>query len=344
LKEIEEMGIRGIRLVADVNDLPYNRTVYNELAGMSPEQHDMRFGNWWHWAEIHGVNTPEYLMPQLHVPTEIEPFTFEKRFASSFSDAPTRAQIDEAGPWAYQIEFGEISTLSRRMDADWTYYRYRKSLLVDTARTICGHLAKELSVLDVAAHCGVFSLEFAERGFADVLGIDLRKQNVRQAEFLRQMFDVKQVSFLERNVWDIGDLRPRDVVFCGGLMYHVTYPMKLLQQLYDLTTEFLAFDTLTHKYPFSGFHLVCNKDVNYSAEGEFHYELHPTYRAICDGLQAVGFRHIYEIIGDNASLVPNYDSGNVRSFVAAKSDTPRNLLASFVNAQPGSSGYMRNFG
>jgi SAM-dependent methyltransferase len=338
------MSMRGIRLVNEVANLDYNRYIYGDLSGMKPEQHDARFGNWWHWAETHGLNAPEYLLPQLHVPTQITPFTFEQRFADSFGIAPTRDEIDAAGPWAYQVEFGDISTLSRRMDADWTYHRYRKSLLVDTATTICGQLAGELSVLDVAAHCGVFSLEFATKGFADVLGIDLRENNIRQAEFLRKTFDVPHVSFMERNVWDIGDFKPRDVVFCGGLMYHVTYPMKLLQQLHDLTTEFLVFDTLTHKYPFSGFHLVCNKDVNYSAEGEFHYELHPTYRAICDGLQAVGFRHIYELIGDNASGVPNYDSGNVRSFIAAKSDSPRELLASFVSAQPGSGGYLRNFG
>ena len=176
-------------------------------------------------------------------------------------------------------------------------------------------------MLDVASHCGVFSLALAEAGFKEVLGVDLRAHNVAQARFLRQKFEVQNVDFVEYNVWDLDKLQSFDVVFCGGLMYHVTYPLKLLSLLYDRTRDFLVFDTLTHKHPFSGFYLVCNKDVNYSAEGEFSYELHPTYRAICDGLQAVGFETIYELVGSAAARVPHYASGNVRSFVAAKSSS-----------------------
>ena len=307
-------------LIQDVSTLEYNKEIYKDLQGMSPEQHARRFSYWWAWAGARGLNEPEFLFPQLRVPTEIAPFTFERRFADSGLPPPSAREIGAKAPWAYQIEFGkDISTLGVRQDAEWRYHRYRASLLVETAAAIAGDDIGRLSVLDVASHCGVFSLEMAERGFKHVDGIDLRDQNIDQARFLADVFRIRNVSFSRMNVWDCDQLRARDVVFCGGLLYHVTYPMKLLSNLYDLTSNFLIFDTLTHKYPFSGFHLVCNKDTKYSAEGEFHYELHPTYRAVCDGLQAVGFRHIYELIGDPTG-VPNYDTCNVRSFVAAKHD------------------------
>lgn len=89
-------------------------------------------------------------------------------------------------------------------------HRYGKSLLIDTIACIAGSRASTLTVLDVACHCGLFTLELAERGFGQVTGLDLRERNVSHARFLA--------------------------------------------------------------------------DVEYSAEGETHYELHPTYRALCDAL------------------------------------------------------------
>lgn len=313
----------NIRLISDIRNLEYNREIYGNLSGIAPEEHYHRFEHWWAWANAHKLNEPEYLFPQMHVPTQIAPFTFERKFANAGWPPPGKREIEEKAPWAYQVEFGnEVSTLGVRQDAEWKYHRYRASLLVNTAASIAGRDISRMSVLDVACHCGVFSLEFAERGFRETHGIDLRPENIAQATWLAQVFRTANVSFDRLNVWEAASLPPRDVVFCGGLLYHVTYPMKLLSTLYDLTDDFLVLDTLTHKYPFSGFHLVCNKNVGYSAEGEYHYELHPTYRAVCDALQAVGFTHIYEVFGSPVG-VPNYDSVNVRSFLAAKSQNSR---------------------
>jgi hypothetical protein len=72
--------------------------------------------------------------------------------------------------------------------------------------------------------------------------------------------------------------------------------------------------------------------VAYSAEGEFSYELQPTYRAVCEALKAVGFATIYEVIGDKGGEVPLYESGNVRTFVAAKHSG--RLLDEFVASLP----------
>jgi len=321
--------LRQFSLVPEVTSLRYNSNIYSDLAGMDPAKHSNRFSHWWFWTQQNGLNEPEYLMPQIRVETHVAPFTFERRFVDSGRAIPERQQISALDPWAYQVEFGPASTLGVRHNADYIYHRYRASLLVDTAAAIAGESRSSMSVLDVACHCGVFSLEFAERGFRHVTGVDLRPSNIRQAYFLRDTFGVQNTVFLEKNVRMLQDLPVADVVFCGGLLYHVTFPMELMYNLWTKTGQFLVFDTLTHKHPFSGFHLVCNKDVNYSAEGEFGYELHPTYRAVCDGLYAVGFKVVYELVGSGASDAPNYDSGNVRSFVAGKSDD--GMLPEFVN-------------
>ena len=326
-----------ITIFDKIAELPYNKAIFHHSAGAELAGHADRFTHWWFFAEQNGLNSVEYLLPQLRVETDIKPFGFEERFVRDSLAPPTKAQVEALGPWAYQIEMGSVQTLGYRADAEWKYHRYRKSLLVDTVVEIAGQSKALLSVLDVACHCGVFSLEFAEQGFRQVTGLDLRSSNIAQARFLGNVFHLPQAYFCESNARDIRKFPPADIIFCGGLLYHVTFPLELLRDLYLSTREFLVLDTLSHKHPISGFHFVANKDTNYSAEGEFHYELHPTYRAVCDALQAVGFKYIYEILGDKSDKIPNYKETNVRSFLAVKNENGifRNFLESITKEKRG---------
>jgi 2-polyprenyl-3-methyl-5-hydroxy-6-metoxy-1,4-benzoquinol methylase len=311
----------SVTIKLDPDNLSYNSEIYGDMTGMAPSSHDRRFSCWWAWAEQRGLNRAEYLLPQLRVATCLAPFSFEQRFVRDGLTAPPAGEIERLAPWAYQVEMGPVSTLGVRHAADWTYHRYRKSLLIDTISRIAGNNAATLSVLDVACHCGLFTLELAERGFGQVSGIDLREANINQARFLADVFGVRSAQFRTMNAREIGSLPPVDIAFCGGLLYHVTFPLDLLRDLFAITRQFLVLDSLCHNYALSAFHLVCGKNVGYSAEGETHYELHPTYRALCDGLYAVGFTKVFEIIGDLAGDIPHYAAGNVRSFVAAKDNT-----------------------
>lgn len=308
--------------------LSCNREIYGDASGMLPSGHDQRFACWWAWAERHGLNRAEYLLPQLRVTTSIAPFSFEQRFVRDNLPEPAPEQVRRLGPWAYQVEMGRVSTLGARNAADWTYHRYRNSLLIDTISHIAGDSATTLSVLDVACHCGLFTLELGERGFGQVTGLDLRARNIDQAYFLADTFGVRAPAFRVMNARELGNVAPVDIVLCAGLLYHVTFPLELLRNLFAMSREFLVLDSLCHNYPLSAFHPVCGKNVDYSAEGETHYELHPTYRALCDALYAVGFTTVYELIGDLAPEVPHYAQGNVRSFVAAKNDA--GLLSDFL--------------
>jgi 2-polyprenyl-3-methyl-5-hydroxy-6-metoxy-1,4-benzoquinol methylase len=284
-----------------------------DLAGQSS-----RFTNFCLWAEANDHNSVEYLLPQIEVKTEVEPFLFEKRFARENREVPAQELLKTYEPWDYQIQFGSTFTRLFTLPIDWDYHRYRASMLVGLAAEIAGDARSQLSVLDVACHCGVFSLQFAEHGFGSVRGQDLRAKNIAQAKFLAQTFDVAGVDFEVANARDLGTAEPADILFCGGLLYHVTFPIELFQNIYSRTREFAIVDSLTQKHPFSGFHLVCSKDVSHSAEGETHYEFVPTYRGVIDALHAVGFEEVYEVLGDGAAEVPFYQTHNVRSFVAVK--------------------------
>jgi 2-polyprenyl-3-methyl-5-hydroxy-6-metoxy-1,4-benzoquinol methylase len=292
--------------------------IYRDNPGASLEDQPARFANFCHWSDANGLSAVEYLLPQIHVATEISPFSFEQRFARQSRMPPSVEQIEALAPWDYQIEFGPVTTRPWRLMQEWGYHRYRASMLLGLAAEIAGEQRSGLSVLDVACHCGVFSLEFAERGFGFVRGLDMRSENISQARFLARAFEISNVGFDVANARDLASAAPADILFCAGLLYHVTFPMELFENIYDRTREFAIIDTLTQKHPFSGFHLVCSKDTALSIEGETHYELMPTYRAVIDALHAVGFEEVYEVLGDRAPEVPFYQDHSVRSFLAVK--------------------------
>lgn len=270
------------------------------------------------WSDANGFNPVEFLLPQIQMATDISLFSFEKRFAEEGRIPPTAEQLELFAPWHYTLDFGEVSTRALKLPMEWHFHRYRSSMLLGLAAEIAGPERSRLSVLDVACHCGVFSLEFAERGFGSVRGLDLRPENIEQAKFLAKTYGISNVSFSCANARDLASVAPADILFCGGLVYHVTFPMELFENIFALTGEFAIIDTLAQKHPFSGFHLVCGKDADRSLEGETHYEFMPTYRALVDALQAVGFRQVYEVLGDRAAEIPVYQDHNVRSFLAVK--------------------------
>jgi hypothetical protein len=276
------------------------------------------------WCDLNGFSEPEFLLPQILRKTNISSFRFEQRFADN--TPPSRKAIDELGPWDYQIEWSGISSKGIRHNEDWMVHRYRSSLLVDTASEIAGPMKTGMSVLDVACHCGILALEFGEVGFGSVKGLDLRDRNIQQAEFLKDTFDCRNVSFEVTNARKLKG-HHADVVFCGGLLYHVTFPVELMTDLFNATEKFLIFDSVSQNHPWSGFHIIDERDVHRTLDGDNRIELMPTYRAIIDLLRAVGFAEIHEILGDQAELVPFYKKRNIRSFVATKRgfDIPAHL-------------------
>jgi tRNA (mo5U34)-methyltransferase len=267
------------------------------------------------WCDLNGFSEPEFLLPQIVRQTNISPFRFEQRFAGK--KPPSRDEIESLGPWDYQIEWPGISSKGIRHNEDWLVHRYRSSLLVDLASEIAGPTRTNMSVLDVACHCGILALEFSEVGFGSVKGLDLRTKNIAQAEFLKQSFDCQNVSFEVANARNLKGQKA-DVVLCGGLLYHVTFPVELMTDLFNATGKFLIFDSVSQNHPWSGFHIIDERDVNRTLDGDNRIELMPTYRGIIDLLRAVGFSAIYEILGDQAENVPFYKKRNIRSFVATK--------------------------
>jgi 2-polyprenyl-3-methyl-5-hydroxy-6-metoxy-1,4-benzoquinol methylase len=313
-REGAAMIARGIFVANKQNDKVHAQSAPYTLANGQE-----RFNTWWGFAEGAGLHQVEYLLPLAEIKTIVAPFTFEKRKVTK-GESQLQQEIQKLGPWAYQIEFDgvEVSTLGRRAEEDWAYHRYRSSLLVQNVKKILGSQFSKKSVLDVACHCGPFAIEFANLGAGAVTAFDLRLENIRQAQWLASTFGVSGIEFRVENARNLSKYTGFDIVFCGGLFYHLTFPTDFMRDLFNCCNDFVIFDTMAHTDPLSAFHLIVNKDVGYSAEGETHYEFHPTYRAVIDTIKSAGFEEVIEVVGTDRHDVLHYQHGVVRSFLAFK--------------------------
>lgn len=300
-----------------------NPRLYPDGAPATESNHDF-YTRFCIWAEHNDFNTAEFLVPQINLNNALVPFQFERDFATSGKQPPAPADIARLQPWEYQVEWGDVSTLGVRREQEWHFHRHRGSMFPSLAAKLVGDAKSELTVMDVACHCGVMALEFAVQGFKHVLGVDLREENIAQANFLKNAFDIKNVDFTVDNARNLSGYKA-DIVFCGGLLYHVTFPVELVNDLFNATGKFLIFDSLCQKHPFSGFHLANGRDVNRSLDGDNAVEFIPTYRAMIDLLRSAGFTEIYEILGSEAENVFVYKDRNIRSFLAVKPGAELNL-------------------
>src|ERR1700704_2425611 len=121
--------------------------IYRDNPGAALENQPSRFTSFCMWADANDHNPVEYLLPQIHVKTQIEPFLFESRFARTNGVPPSAEQLEALAPWDYQIEFGSVATRPWRLMMEWGFHRYRASMLVGLAAEIAGDARSRLSVL-----------------------------------------------------------------------------------------------------------------------------------------------------------------------------------------------------
>ena len=235
--------------------------------------------------------------------------------------------IASLADWTYHAEAGGASTIGHGTYNDQTiiFHRHRANLIAAPVAKMLGEDIGASTLLDIGCNCGFFTLEMAHRGVHSATGSDLRQENIDQAEFLKKAFGVKNANFYVQNIKDMADAgQTFDVVLNLGLMYHLSTPYEVLRTCYEMTERFCVVDTITHKEPFSGYH-VALKDDSISIEGDLNFELQPTYRGILDTIKAAGFLEVVEIVApvDNVDL---YRDASRRCLVAFKND-PEPYLA-----------------
>jgi SAM-dependent methyltransferase len=265
----------------------------------------------------------EYLLPRIRqqIHGEWPPFTQRRRGHLDMSLADLRAAIEPLRPWTIPYQLADGINVSQNLNLavpGTQRLLYRRDLISKTVATLLGSDATQTSVLDIGCQSGFFSMDLAERGVGHVKGIDLRPNNIAQAQFLTEHFGVDNVEFAVCDVDTLGSAHQWDVVLNLGVLYHVVNPLQLIRQTYQLCRRFAIIDTVTHREPVSAYFLLGDRDVRQPGEGRESYELHPTYRGAIDTIRYAGFRDVLEIVGDAETHPELYETGLRRCFLAIK--------------------------
>ena len=154
--------------------------------------------------------------------------------------------ISPDGPWwtlfpfsAHRIELAPgLFTADDGTDA-------ASDLRTEVVVTHAGGTIEGLSVIDLGCLEGAFSLEFARRGAARVLGVEARPLNARRCEIAASLLGLDNVSFVVDDVDHALEscTSPFDVVFASGILYHLSDPAAFLRRARSACSQFALIDT-----------------------------------------------------------------------------------------------------
>ncbi len=152
-----------------------------------------------------------------------------------------RNEIDQLGGWFHNLHLPDgTQTRPDHYLGDFPSRKWQK---------IAPHLPADLHgwrALDIGCNAGFYTFELAKRG-AQVVGIDLNRHYLRQAEWAARQFGFgDQVEFREMQVYDLAQTGETfDLVWFMGVLYHLRYPMLGLDIVSQAVKKLMVFQTLT---------------------------------------------------------------------------------------------------
>jgi hypothetical protein len=136
----------------------------------------------------------------------------------------------------YEWELSDGTRTPVMNDELMSVHLTRAAIAEPVARAAFKAAGKRATAMDIACSEGWFAHRALEWGAASVRGIDIRPENVRRAQLIRDHLGIgsERLSF---EVADVFDAEPGayDVVLCLGLVYHLENPIGALRVARSLT-------------------------------------------------------------------------------------------------------------
>jgi SAM-dependent methyltransferase len=109
------------------------------------------------------------------------------------------------------------------------------------------------SILDVGSHTGIFSWAALQLGAKFVHGIDVEKRTVKRCTdlFLNEKISSSKYKFETDNIIDFlekVEKKSFNTVFCFGVLYYITEPLRLIKLMARAAKETILIDTFTASY------------------------------------------------------------------------------------------------
>jgi len=89
-----------------------------------------------------------------------------------------------------------------------------------------------LSVVDLGCLEGGYSVAFARMGFK-VTGMDAREDNLERANWVKQQLGLSNLNYVQDDVKNLSNHGPFDIIFCGGLLYHLDKPSEFIRLMHQ---------------------------------------------------------------------------------------------------------------
>lgn len=236
--------------------------------------------------------------------------------AYALSERLLAAVIKRVGPWTVPLYVGhDLYTFPKPDLIMWM--NWRTNLFGMAIEHLCGDALGNMTFLDMATRNGTFAFDVAHRGAKHVTAFDVRTKNIDQCRWLNTRYGLENIDFQVGNVlkWKS---EPYDVVLNYGVLYHVNEPHKLMKRTFDLCKKFAIVDSAVRQEPIDAFFLVTDQDTSRTSVGKYHYEMHPTYRALIALMKIAGFVNIQEIVSTAEPKNPNYTAGRRHALVGFK--------------------------
>jgi SAM-dependent methyltransferase len=126
-------------------------------------------------------------------------------------------------------------------------HQTRAELIERPVREAIARAGPQARALDLACNEGWFSHRLLEWGAAQVVAVDIRPENIRRAELIRDHFEIpkERLELIEADVYSLTpqELGSFDVVLLLGLVYHVEDPMGLIRRARALTRSLCAIES-----------------------------------------------------------------------------------------------------
>jgi tRNA (mo5U34)-methyltransferase len=202
------------------------------------------------------------------------------------------SRINSFPNWHYQFEIQGI--LTPVFDKSHiNRHKQRKGYFFDpVVQQLGGSLAGK-RVLDLACNAGFWSLCALQSGCEFVVGIDGRQLHIDQANFICEAEGIEssRYSFLCGNIFDIdlSQFGSFDLVFCLGLMYHVSKPMELIEKICEVNSDILIIDTFVLGVPGSFLGIRRNRLEEPRSSVDYELVFLPTKQCVLDIVEQFGY-------------------------------------------------------
>lgn len=165
--------------------------------------------------------------------------------ASSPAGADLERRIQELAPWFYEFQLGPFTTRSALPAEVRSIFETRLVMLEGFVKRHFGERLRAIRAADIGCHEGFYSIALARMGVREIVGIDVREENLKKARFVSEVLCVPAARYEQGNSERLSpaDYGTFPLTLFLGLLYHLENPMLCLRNVCALTEEVCLIET-----------------------------------------------------------------------------------------------------